>query len=363
MSNPAVQGRGRAPVVIPAGLSLSGVGRRYGDKHAVRDVTFTIEPSEVLCLLGPSGCGKSTLLRLIAGIEDLSSGRIAMDGRDISWPGGGVPPEDRGIGMVFQDYALFPHMTALDNIRFGLDRLPRAEQIAIARHALQRIGLSDLENSYPDMLSGGEQQRVALARAMVPRPRMILMDEPFSNLDKRMRDLVRADAVSLLREAGVTTLIVTHDPEEAMRIADRIVLMRAGQVVQIGPAGDLYSHPADLHTARFFCEINELSGVVKNGAVATALGSFPAGDLAEGTLASICIRPVGVGLHPPGQGVPARVLQRRFNMQVDLFELAVQGLEAPVLARIRHAPPFQRGDDVSIIVEASEVLVFPGSTP
>lgn len=361
MNTPAVKGRGRAPVVIPAAISLDAVSRVYSEKFAVRDVSFAVEAGEVICLLGPSGCGKSTLLRLIAGIEDLSAGRIVMDGREISWPGGGLPPEERGIGMVFQDYALFPHMTALDNIRFGLNRLPRAEQIAIARHALQRIGLSELEGSYPDMLSGGEQQRVALARAMVARPRVILMDEPFSNLDKRMRDTVRADAIALLREAGVTTLVVTHDPEEAMRIADRIVLMRAGRIVQAGPASDLYNHPADLHTARFFCEINELIGVVKDHSVQTPLGRFAAPGLAEGAQAAVCIRPVGVGLHPPGQGVAARVLQRRFNMQVDLFELAVEGLDTPIIARIRHAPPFQRGDEVTLIVEPSEVLVFPAA--
>ena len=358
-----MQGRGRASAVIPSGLTFENLSRRFGDKDALIDVTFSVEPGEVLCLLGPSGCGKSTLLRLIAGIDEPTGGRILMDGQEIAGPGRFVAPESRGIGLVFQDYALFPHLNALDNVMFGLDELPRDERRAVAGVALRRVGLAARTGSFPEMLSGGEQQRVALARAVVPRPRVLLMDEPFSNLDKRMRDTVRDNTVALLRETGATSIIVTHDPEEAMRIADRIVLMRAGRIVQIGAARELYRQPADLDAARFFCEINELAGTVRAGRVETALGTFPAAAIGEGEAVAVCIRPQAFSLEPPTCGVPARILQRRFIGAVDLFELAVRGIDQPVIARIRNAPPFGKGADVGINVDPSEVLVFRAANP
>jgi len=355
--------RGRASVVIPADLTFEQVGRRFGDKVALADISFSIRPGEVLCLLGPSGCGKSTLLRLIAGIDEPSAGRILMDGQEISGPGRFVPPESRGIGLVFQDYALFPHLDALQNVMFGLDELPKVERRQIAADALRRVGLSSRAEAFPEMLSGGEQQRVALARAVVPRPRVLLMDEPFSNLDKRMRDTVRDNTIALLRETGATSVIVTHDPEEAMRIADRIVLMDQGRVVQEGTARDLYRSPATLFAARFFCEINELSSVVRDGSVTTPVGRFPAPDLSEGEAAAICIRPQGVEIGAPGRGIPARIIQRRFIGPVDLFEIAVDGLDFPLIARLRNALPFGRGEDIAINIDPAEVLVFRGATP
>lgn len=358
MSDVATPSRGRASAVIPAELKFEDVGRRYGTKVALQGISFTIRAGEVMCLLGPSGCGKSTLLRLISGIDEPTSGRILMDGQEISGPDRFVPPETRGIGLVFQDYALFPHLSARDNVTFGIDSLPRKEREKIASEALNRVGLSSYSDAFPDMLSGGEQQRVALARAVVPRPRVLLMDEPFSNLDKRMRDQVRDSTIALLRETGATAVIVTHDPEEAMRIADRIVLMRAGKVVQIGSAHDLYRNPVDLQAARFFCEINELNGVVNQHSVTTPVGIFDAGTLEQGAAAAVCIRPQGIEILPAGQGIPARIVQRRFIGPVDLFEIAVEGVDFPLVARIRNALPIARGDDVGIVVDRKEVLVF-----
>ena len=363
MAEPGFAPRGRASIVIPADLTFEGVGRRFGDKQALVDISFRVEPGEVLCLLGPSGCGKSTLLRLIAGIDEPTSGRILMDGQEISGPGRFVPPEARGIGLVFQDYALFPHLNALENVMFGLDELPKAERRQVAGDALRRVGLGPHSTAFPEMLSGGEQQRVALARAVVPRPRVLLMDEPFSNLDKRMRDTVRDNTIALLRETGATSVIVTHDPEEAMRVADRIVLMRDGRIVQAGTARDLYRQPADLFAARFFCEINELGAVVAGGKVRTPVGTYPAPGLAEGESAAICIRPQGIAIAPPTCGIPARIIQRRFIGPVDLFEIAVGGLDFPLIARIRNALPFGRGDDIGINIDPAEVLVFRGATP
>ncbi|MCA0422990.1 MAG: ABC transporter ATP-binding protein [Proteobacteria bacterium] len=354
---------GRASAVIPSGLVFEGVGRRFGRKRALHDVSFEIKPGEVLCLLGPSGCGKSTLLRLIAGIDEPTSGRILMDGQEISGPDRFVQPEMRGIGLVFQDYALFPHLDALDNVMFGLRELPRPQRQEVAEVALRRVGLSAFADAFPDMLSGGEQQRVALARAVVARPRVLLMDEPFSNLDKRMRDMVREATITLLRETGATSVIVTHDPEEAMRIADRIVLMRDGGIVQVGSARELYRNPADLHAARFFCEINELQGVVSKGRVATPVGCFAAPELEDGTEVAVCVRPQGIYIEGPGAGIPARILQRRFIGPVDHFEIAVGGMEVPLVARIRNAPPFERGMDIGLSVDPAEVLVFRAARP
>lgn len=361
MAASAAQPRGRASAVIPAELRFEKIGRRYGATQALADVSFTVRAGEVLCLLGPSGCGKSTLLRLIAGIDEPTSGRILMDGQEISGPDRFVPPETRGIGLVFQDYALFPHLSARDNIMFGINGIPRGEREKIAAVALERVGMAAHAEAFPDMLSGGEQQRVALARAVVPRPRVLLMDEPFSNLDKRMRDLVRDNTIALLRETGATAVVVTHDPEEAMRIADRIVLMRTGHVVQIGSAQELYRQPADLHSARFFCEINELSGVVREERVETPVGSFRADDMADGAEVAICIRPQGIDILPTGQGTPARILQRRFIGPVDLFEIVVEGIDFPLVARIRNALPLGRGADVGVTVDPAEVLVFPAA--
>ncbi|MCU0819108.1 MAG: ABC transporter ATP-binding protein [Beijerinckiaceae bacterium] len=348
----------RASAVIPATLSFEGVGKSFGDIHAIEDVTFTAEAGEVIGLLGPSGCGKSTLLRLASGIEEPTRGRILLDGREISGPNAFVPPERRGVGLVFQDYALFPHLDVMGNAAFGLSNLDSRTALAAADNALRRVGLGHRLRAMPGDLSGGEQQRVALARAIVPRPRVLLMDEPFSNLDKRMRDTVREETVALLRETGATALIVTHDPEEAMRIADRIVLMRTGRVVQVGDARAIYHQPVDLEAARFFCDLNEVQGIVRNGGLTTPVGTFPANGLAEGCLGIAAIRPQSIRLRAPGFCLPGRVLERRFLGELELFDLAVQGLDAPLRMRARESVPFQPGADVGIEIDPREVLVF-----
>ena len=237
--------RRRAAATIAARLTLEGVTRRFGRVTALEAIDLDIAPGEIVSLLGHSGCGKTTLLRIAAGVEVPSAGRVLVDGREVASPTVFVPPEKRSIGLMFQDYALFPHLTILQNVMFGLTALDRREREQEARAALARVGLEHLAESYPHEASGGEQQRVALARAIVPRPGILLMDEPFSGLDSRLRDSVRADTLSVLRETGATALVVTHDPEEAMRISDRIVLMRRGRIVQQGSAQDLYDRPAE----------------------------------------------------------------------------------------------------------------------
>ncbi len=246
----SVASRIRTPASIAASLAFEDVRHSYGAVESVRGVSLAIAPGEVVALVGHSGCGKTTLLRIAAGLEQPSSGRILLDGLEISGPDVFLPPERRGIGFMFQDYALFPHLSNLANVMFGLRGLSRADAERTARLSLERVGLKNLVDEYPHVLSGGEQQRVALARAMAPRPAVILMDEPFSGLDRRLRDATRADTLAILREARATALIVTHDPEEAMRIANRIALMREGKLAEVGLPRDLYLKPKSLFAAR-----------------------------------------------------------------------------------------------------------------
>ncbi len=348
----------RAGASIPAELSFEGISRAFDGRVALRDISFTIAPGEVVCLLGASGCGKTTLLRIAAGIDRPNAGRVLVDGQVIEASNLHVPPEERSIGLVFQDYALFPHMTVLENVMFGLNRLPKPEARRVAMDGLARLGLTDLADAPPEQLSGGEQQRVALARAIAPRPRMLLMDEPFSNLDRRMRDVVRDETVALLRETRVTTMIVTHDPEEAMRVADRIVLLSRGEVKAIGKAEQLYRRPQSLFVARFFTELNEIGGSVKAGFVETPVGNFPAPGLAEGAAATVTIRPQGLKMRPPGHCMAARIVSRRFVGEVELVELLVQGLDRPLKGRIREGLDLRPGRDVGLEIDANEVLVF-----
>ncbi len=312
----------------------------------------------MLCLLGPSGSGKTTLLRIAAGIEAQSHGRLLLNGQEIAGPSQFLPPEKRGIGLMFQDFALFPHMTILDNVRFGLTEIPRKEAEAEAMAALERVGLARYAQSYPHVLSGGEQQRVALARALAPRPGVLLMDEPFSGLDSRLKDTIRADTLAILRETRATAIVVTHDAEEAMRMGDRIALLKDGLLVQAGTADDLYRRPTDLFTAAFFSEINEFDAVVSGGRAETPLGLAITPELADGTPVSVAVRLSSVAVRETGGSIPARILARRFLGVVELLSLAVPGSEQPVRARIRADQLPQGIRDVTVNVDTQGILVF-----
>lgn len=351
--------RGTAGAAIPASLAFDGVTRHFGRLAAVEDLTLKVAPGEIVALLGQSGCGKSTLLRLAAGVERPTSGRVLLEGRDVSSPQLFVEPEDRGVGLVFQDYALFPHLSVRENVRFGLRGYDAASADAVALRAIERVGLGALAEAYPHMLSGGEQQRVALARAVAPRPGVLLMDEPFSNLDRRLRDSVRDETAALLQETGATSIIVTHDPEDAMRIADRIVLMRRGRIVQVGSAEELYRRPVSLFAARFFCDSTEIEAVARNGAVETPVGRFAAPGIAEGAPAVICIRQQAIRIVPKGFCVPGRVIERRFLGEVDHVVLAVEGFDRPLVARLVLPGAVREGEEIGIDISSDEVLVFP----
>ena len=267
-----------AGVTFAARLSFENISHAFSpNAGTLRDVTLSAEPGEVLCLLGPSGSGKTTLLRIAAGIESQTTGRVLMNDREIAGPSVFLPPEKRSIGLVFQDFALFPHLTILDNVRFGLTALSREESRREAMIALSRVGLEDYAASYPHVLSGGEQQRVALARALAPRPSVLLMDEPFSGLDSRLKDSVRAETLDILRHSRATAIVVTHDAEEAMRMGDRIALLKNGRLVQVGKAEELYQRPVDLFAAGFFSELNvfETKSQRRHGGYAARRGGRP----------------------------------------------------------------------------------------
>jgi iron(III) transport system ATP-binding protein len=351
-------GRGKAAVSFAARLTIDDLSRRYGATLALDHVSLDIAPGEILCLLGPSGCGKSTLLRIAAGVERPSGGRVLLDEQEVAGPERFVPPEKRGVGLMFQDFALFPHLSILDNVAFGLRSLTRREAKAEAHVALDRVGLAHYANEYPHILSGGEQQRVALARAIAPRPSVLLMDEPFSGLDPRLREKMREETLAILHETRATSIVVTHDAEEAMRMGDRVALMRAGRIVQTGIALDLYRAPKDILAARTFSDLNELPARVEQGRAATPLGRFFANGLPDGADAIVCVRQRGVRLLGAGQGVPARVLDARFLGDIALVELAVQGLDAPILARVREADVPPQGAEIGVSIDAGAVLVF-----
>ncbi len=244
-----------------SGVRVDKISRRYGETTAVHDISFDAEPGEFLALLGPSGCGKTTTLRIIAGLTSPSSGRVLLDEKDVV----ALPPYDRDIGMVFQNYALFPHMSVAGNVAFGLEmrggrKLTNKKRVA---EMLELVRLPELEQRAINDLSGGQQQRVALARALAPNPQLLLLDEPLSNLDLKLRQEMRSELKRIQRTVGVTTIFVTHDQGEALSMADRIVVINQGRVEQIGSPGDLYSRPKTKFVAMFLGDINTLPGNVE----------------------------------------------------------------------------------------------------
>lgn len=325
-----------AGVSIPHELSFVSLGHQFADARILDDVSLTAQSGTVTCLLGPSGSGKTTLLRLAAGMDAPTDGQVLMDGQEISGPSQIVPPDQRGVGLVFQDYALFPHMSNLDNVKFGLKHMQRGLRDEQARKMLDRVGLLDRATDYPHHLSGGEQQRVALARALAPRPGVLLMDEPFSGLDARLRDTMRDETLAILRETRATSIIVTHDPEEALRMADQIVLLREGRVQQAGTARDLYFRPANLFVAGFFSELNIFTGQVNAGRVETPLGPVPLNGVSDGSAANGVFRVNALDVQETDKGfATGRVLSSRFTGDNDHLVIGISGCEQPVRARIK----------------------------
>ncbi len=281
-------------------IALENVRKRFwpGPVEAVDGVSLEGREGEITTLLGPSGCGKTTTLRLIAGFEVPDAGIIRIGQQTVAGPRHWVPPERRGVGMVFQDYALFPHLTVGENVMFGLDRRPRRERRGRAEEVLRSLDLGTAFSRYPHELSGGQQQRVALARALAPEPVVVLMDEPFSNLDAHLRDQVRDEVLGILRRAAVTCIMVSHDQRDALAISDQVAVMNRGRVEQVGPPREIYKHPESVFVATFVGRTNLLQGVVQNenGCVLTDFGSFCRVDrlgFANGTQVMVSVRPDG----------------------------------------------------------------------
>jgi iron(III) transport system ATP-binding protein len=368
LSRPSAGGRDgaaapRAAAAFAAELRFDKVGCRFGDRVVLDAVDLTLAPGEIVCLLGPSGSGKTTLLRIASGVEAPTSGRVLIDGQPVAGPGVFVPPERRGVGLMFQDFALFPHLSVEDNVAFGLRQVPIDDARRAAMGLLARVGLAHQAQAKPQTLSGGEQQRVALARAMLPRPAVMLMDEPFSGLDVQLRETVQSETLRLLRETRATCLMVTHSPDEAMRMGDRIAVMRDGRIVQVGRAEELYRHPIDLFVARLFSEINEIPLVVTEGALRTPFGTFGSADLAEGDAAVLCIRRRALRFtdwkpDPGAAGVAGRVLDVRFLGDSVAMDVAVDGFDHALTLLSREDRARPRGADLRLTVDPAGVLIF-----
>ena len=309
-----------------AQLSLTRVSKRYapGRTAAVEDLSLSVDHGDLLALLGPSGCGKTTTLRLIAGFETPDTGEIAIGGRVVaSARGSFVPPEERSVGVVFQDYALFPHLTIGANVGFGLDRLPRAARASRVREVLDLVGLAAFADRYPHELSGGQQQRVAVARALAPAPALILLDEPFSNLDADLRAQMRDEVEKILRSTQTTAVFVTHDQEEAFTIADQVGVLNRGRLEQVGPPESIYHHPATPFVAEFVGAADFLAGIVTSEGIVTEIGVFGNTEQREpGEKVNVMIRPDDVTFVPRPDG-EAVIVRRYFRGSENLYCLAL----------------------------------------
>ncbi len=343
-------------------LSLDQVTLRYtaGGTAAVDGLCLELEPGETLALLGPSGCGKTTTLRLVAGFERPDAGTVTLEGRALVGPGTFVAPDQRRVGMVFQDYALFPHLSVLDNVTFGIESLPRREQVARARAMLELFGLGGFEARMPHALSGGQQQRVALARALAPGPRVLLLDEPFSSLDAALRASTRVEVRRVLKSLDTTVLLVTHDQLEAMAFADRLAVMRSGKVEQVGTPEAVYRAPRNAFVAWFLGGSNLLPGSAFGEGARTVLGNLPLVASAKGQVL-LSLRPEALRLVPDTQAVAlggalrAQVLAREFQGHGVEFTVGCEGMELTV----RGAPelPLRPGDRARLEVVGKAVVL------
>ncbi len=304
-------------------VRVRGLSKSFGAIEAVRELNLEIERGELMAVLGPSGCGKTTLLRVIAGFEQPDAGCVVVSDEVVAGPGRIIPPEKRRVGMVFQDYALFPHLSVEGNVAFGLSNRPRDERDALTRRTLELVGLQHKARTNVHELSGGERQRVALARALAPEPELVLLDEPFSSLDASLRGGLRREVELILRDAEATALLVTHDQEEALSLADRVAVMRDGQIVQVGPPVEVYGEPATRWAAQFVGEVNVLSGVARGGGVETELGVFDLRAPASGSV-QVAVRPEQLELRADGNG-NAEVVAREFRGHDVLYRLRHEG--------------------------------------
>jgi iron(III) transport system ATP-binding protein len=343
-------------------IEVDGIQHAFATHRVIDGLSFSLERGEIACLLGPSGCGKTTVLRAIAGFEPVQRGRIVLDGRVVSAQGTHVPPEHRRIGMVFQDYALFPHLTVTDNVAFGLQATPRAERRARVDEVLALVGLSGSEHKYPHELSGGQQQRVALARALAPKPELLLLDEPFSNLDVDLRERLSLEVRNILKAQNTTAILVTHDQHEAFAMADEIGVMHLGRIEQWDTAYNLYHRPATRFVADFVGQ-----GVLMPGRrigpseIAVELGILKSLPSAlrdqEGSEVDVLIRPDDI-VHDDASPLHAEVLHKAFRGAEILYTLRLAG-GGKVLSLVPSHHNHAIGEHIGIRIEVDHVVAFP----
>jgi iron(III) transport system ATP-binding protein len=341
-------------------LEISGVQHAYNGRRVLNDFSLTLARGQIGCVLGPSGCGKTTALRCIAGFEHVAAGRIAVNGKEVSRPGRSVPPEERRVGMVFQDYALFPHLTVAANVGFGLHQLETSERERRIAQTLEIIGMSRAGQRYPHELSGGQQQRVALARALAPQPELLLLDEPFSNLDVDLRERLGLEIRDILKQQGMTAILVTHDQHDAFAIADEIGIMSRGRIEQWGTPYELYHKPATRFVADFVGQGAFLPGQVLAGRrIQLELGTFQSNvppGWAEGTAVDVLLRPDDI-LHDDASPLQARVLHKAFRGAEFLYTL-----QLPEGGRVLSLVPSHHnhavGEKIGIRLEIDHVVAF-----
>jgi iron(III) transport system ATP-binding protein len=374
---PARNGRKRTLAAEPAPetiLDLDGVSKSYGGETALSELSLSVGEGEVLALLGPSGCGKTTTLRLLAGLETPDAGRLRLRGEEIASAGSAAdsrPPEERDVGLVFQDFALFPHLTVAENVAFGLADLDGADREDRVAELLELVDLADRGGAYPDECSGGQKQRVALARSLAPEPDVLLLDEPLSNLDVRLRVSMREEVHRILAEAGVTAIWVTHDQEEALSVADRVGVMHDGRLHQIGPPEKVFERPATRFVASFLGQAGFLSGRVEGDRLATDIGSIdravldgPAThdgdglDAAAGTELDVHDRPADLRVTPATEGrTHGRIVRRQYRGPSFIYRVETTG--GDVLHCLHnHTDSFEVGQSVGIELVAGHRLAW-----
>ncbi|MDH1375534.1 ABC transporter ATP-binding protein [Acinetobacter junii] len=342
-------------------LTIQKLSKKFGERFAVNQASWSAQSGQIICLLGHSGCGKTTMLRLIAGLETPTEGSIQLE-RKVLWDQyQQVQAEERNIGFVFQDYALFPHLSVLENVMFGLKKIPKHERQSIAENALKHVSMSHHIHSYPHTLSGGEQQRVALARALAPKPHVLLMDEPFSNLDHRLRDQIRQSTIDILKQTSTTTIIVTHDPEEALQIADQIILMHQGKIIQSGTPKQLYFQPKTLFAARYFSDLNEIKTQIQDQQLHTIFGNIDIPKhLTSNNQIRCYFRPhqLRVNRIKTENSLAAKIISSNFLGYSQLLKLKIEAEDKVLSAYVEYSQHYDQADTVYLSLDLSQCFFY-----
>jgi iron(III) transport system ATP-binding protein len=345
-------------------LELDGLTQEYGAETAVKDLTLSVRDGELLTLLGPSGCGKTTTLRMIAGLEQPTRGTLTIDGETVASETGCVSPEDRDVGLVFQNFALFPHLSVAENIAFGIDDWDADDRAARVDELLELVGLTDHREKMPAQLSGGQQQRVALARSLAPEPDVLLLDEPFSNLDVRLRVEMRQEVREILKTTGVTAVSVTHDQEEALSISDRVAIMNDGEIEQVGKPELVFENPKSRFVASFLGRASFVPGRVRGDVVETQLGTVHTDQLNgpieayDGARIDVLLRPDDLTAHPEHEdAADGHIVDRQYNGPTFVYTVELTDGTA-VRCLHNHVETFEHGQPVRVDIDADHGLAW-----